>query len=100
MLGVVVVILRRRGSRRRSSRAASVLLPDAAARRWGRSASCGPTGTLADDLWASAERILIGYAISVAIGVVVGIAIGTFASVEAFFEPPDRVPPLHPGHAP
>lgn len=43
-------------------------------------------GVLSTDLWASLQRVLIGYSISVAIGVVLGIAIGTFASVEAFFE--------------
>jgi len=43
-------------------------------------------GTLGADLWASLQRVLIGYTISVAIGVVLGIAIGTFASIEAFFE--------------
>ncbi|MFZ4517509.1 MAG: ABC transporter permease [Microthrixaceae bacterium] len=45
-------------------------------------------GTLLTDLWASAERILIGYSISVAIGVVVGIAIGSFATFEALLEAP------------
>ena len=39
------------------------------------------------DLWASLQRVLIGYGVSVAIGMVLGIAIGTFASIEAFFEP-------------
>lgn len=43
-------------------------------------------GILTGDLWASLQRILIGYSISVAIGVVVGLAIGTFASVESYFE--------------
>lgn len=45
-------------------------------------------GTLGVDLWASARRILIGYAVSVAIGVVVGIAVGTFATFESLLEPP------------
>ena len=45
-------------------------------------------GTLWTDGWASVQRILIGYSISVAIGMVVGIAIGTFASLESFFEAP------------
>ena len=52
----------------------------------------------ATDLWAGVRRVLIGYGISVAIGIVLGVAIGSFRSVEAFFEPPDRVPALHPGH--
>lgn len=41
---------------------------------------------LTSDLWASAQRIAIGYSLSVALGAVFGIAIGTFVSVEAFFE--------------
>jgi NitT/TauT family transport system permease protein len=45
-------------------------------------------GTLATDFWASLERILIGYAISVAIGVVIGITVGSFATFEALLEPP------------
>ncbi len=45
-------------------------------------------GILRTDLWASTQRILIGYAISVGLAVVVGVAIGTFASIEAFFEAP------------
>ena len=45
-------------------------------------------GTLATDFWASFERILIGYGISVAIGVVVGVAVGSFAVFEALLEPP------------
>jgi len=44
-------------------------------------------GSFQTDLWASAQRVAIGYAISMAIGVVLGVAIGTFATVEAFFEP-------------
>lgn len=45
-------------------------------------------GTLWTDGWASVQRILIGYSISVVIGMVLGIAIGTFASFESFFEAP------------
>ncbi|MCU1371186.1 MAG: transporter permease [Ilumatobacteraceae bacterium] len=44
-------------------------------------------GTFQTDLWASLQRVAIGYSISMAIGIVAGIAIGTFASVESFFEP-------------
>jgi NitT/TauT family transport system permease protein len=46
------------------------------------------SGKLGGDLAASGQRILIGYAISVAIAVVVGIGMGTFVSLEAFFESP------------
>lgn len=44
-------------------------------------------GTFQTDLWASAQRILIGYGISLVIGVVLGIATGTFFAVDALFEP-------------
>lgn len=44
-------------------------------------------GTLLTDFSASVQRILIGYAISVAIGVVVGLAVGSFATFEALLEP-------------
>lgn len=45
-------------------------------------------GVLFGDIWASSERILIGYAISMLIAVVLGLSMGTFRSVEAFLEPP------------
>jgi NitT/TauT family transport system permease protein len=45
-------------------------------------------GTLQTNLWASTQRILIGYGISVAIGVVVGILIGSFSAFEALLETP------------
>lgn len=45
-------------------------------------------GVLFGDIWASSERILIGYAISMAIAIVLGLSMGTFRSVEAFLEPP------------
>jgi NitT/TauT family transport system permease protein len=44
-------------------------------------------GTLQQDLWASVQRVAIGYSISIAIGTVLGVAIGSFASFEAFLEP-------------
>lgn len=44
------------------------------------------SGTLATALWASSQRILVGYGLSVGLGVVAGLAIGTFVSVEGFFE--------------
>lgn len=44
-------------------------------------------GTLLTDFTASVQRIVIGYAISVAIGVVVGLAVGSFATFEALLEP-------------
>jgi NitT/TauT family transport system permease protein len=43
-------------------------------------------GTLRPALWASSQRILIGYGLSVLFGAVFGILIGSFPSVEAFFE--------------
>ena len=42
--------------------------------------------TFVGDLWASSQRILLGYSISVGLGSIFGIAIGTFVSVESFFE--------------
>jgi len=61
------------------------VLPTPAA-TWSALLELKSDGILSTDLWASLQRVLIGYSISVAIGMVVGIAIGTFASVEAFFE--------------
>src|SRR5262245_12170850 len=62
----------------------SSILPTPAA-TWAALVKLSTDGVLLSNLWASLQRILIGYAISVAIGVVVGLAIGTYASVEAFF---------------
>jgi NitT/TauT family transport system permease protein len=45
-------------------------------------------GRLGSAAWASGQRILIGYAISIAVGVVVGIAIGAYAAANAFLEAP------------
>jgi NitT/TauT family transport system permease protein len=39
------------------------------------------------DIWASTQRILIGFAISAAVGVPLGILMGSFRSVQALFEP-------------
>jgi NitT/TauT family transport system permease protein len=44
------------------------------------------SGQLRTDLWASTQRIAIGYGLSVLIGSVLGIAVGTFPAVEAFLE--------------
>jgi NitT/TauT family transport system permease protein len=41
----------------------------------------------ATDVWASTQRILIGFLLSAAIGIPLGIAIGSFRVVQAFFEP-------------
>ena len=61
------------------------VLPSPAA-TWSALLDLRGDGILTTDLWASLQRIAIGYGISVAIGTVLGIAIGTFASIEAFFE--------------
>jgi len=45
-------------------------------------------GVLFGDFWASSQRILIGYSISMAIAIVLGLAMGTFRSIESFLEPP------------
>lgn len=64
----------------------SALIPTPAA-SWSAFTEMVGDGTFQTDLAASAERVAIGYAISLAIGIVVGIGMGTFASVEALFEP-------------
>ncbi|MCU1453717.1 MAG: transporter permease [Acidimicrobiales bacterium] len=64
----------------------SVLVPSPA-RTWHALSQMWSAGTLRSDLAASAQRVAIGYSISVALGIVLGIAIGSFASVEAFLEP-------------
>jgi NitT/TauT family transport system permease protein len=64
----------------------SALIPTPAA-SWTAFGELVSDGTFATDLSASAQRVAIGYAISLAIGIVVGIGMGTFAAVEAFFEP-------------
>jgi NitT/TauT family transport system permease protein len=63
----------------------SFLLPTPA-ETWTAGVEMYRSGDLADAFFASAERILWGYSISMAIGVVLGVAIGSFRSVEAFFE--------------
>ena len=63
------------------------LLPTPAA-TWHALDRLWANGVLRSDLWASTQRILIGYGISVSIGVVLGVAIGSFSSVESFFEAP------------
>lgn len=64
----------------------SALIPTPGA-SWSAFTEMVGDGTFQTDLAASAERVAIGYAISMAIGIVLGIGIGTFASVEALFEP-------------
>jgi NitT/TauT family transport system permease protein len=63
------------------------LLPTPAA-TWHALDRLWTSGVLRSDLWASTQRILIGYGISVSIGVVLGVAIGSFSSIESFFEAP------------
>ncbi len=64
----------------------SAIIPTPAA-TWKAFTTMVSDGTFQTDLWASAQRVGIGYAISMVIGIGLGIAVGTFASVEAFFEP-------------
>lgn len=45
------------------------------------------SGVLWTDLAASAQRIGIGYSLSIALGVLGGLAVGSFAAFEAAFEP-------------
>lgn len=69
-----------------SARGGSALIPTPLA-TWEAFTEMLTKGTFRTDLGASAQRVAIGYSISMAIGVVLGIGVGTFASVEAFFEP-------------
>jgi NitT/TauT family transport system permease protein len=54
---------------------------------WDAFAAMLREGTFWPDLLASVERVLIGYAISLAIGIVLGGLIGTFVAAQSFFEP-------------
>jgi NitT/TauT family transport system permease protein len=54
---------------------------------WSAALDLWRSGELVDDFWASLERVLIGYGISVVIGVGLGMLIGSFRSAESFFEP-------------
>jgi NitT/TauT family transport system permease protein len=62
------------------------ILPTPAA-TWSALLDLQADGTLAEAMWVSTLRILVGYAISVAIGIVIGLLIGSYRSVESFFEP-------------
>jgi len=53
---------------------------------WSAGVELYRSGDLWTDFKASAERVLWGYAISMAVGVVAGTAIGSFRSAEAFSE--------------
>jgi len=53
---------------------------------WDAGVELWRSGDLWNDFVASAERVLWGYAISMAVGVVVGVAIGCYRSAEAFSE--------------
>lgn len=64
----------------------SVLVPTPAA-TWKAFHSMVSDGSFRTNLTISAQRVAIGYSISVVLGVLLGLAIGTFASVEAFLEP-------------
>ena len=45
------------------------------------------SGELVADLWASTQRVLIGFGITVLVSVPIGILIGTYVAGEALFEP-------------
>jgi NitT/TauT family transport system permease protein len=66
--------------------AQSFLVPTPAA-AWDAFTEMWRDGTLSADLVASLQRVVLGYAISMAIGIVLGVLIGTFVSAESFFEP-------------
>ena len=69
-----------------SSSGGSALIATPAA-SWSSFTGMVSDGSFQTDLWASAQRVAIGYSISLLIGVVLGIGTGTFASIDAFFEP-------------
>jgi NitT/TauT family transport system permease protein len=83
-LGVIVVIAVWAIAAANTANSKTVLPTPAAT--WDALVTLQRDGVLRTALWASLQRVLIGYSISVAIGIVIGIAIGTFASVEAFCE--------------
>ena len=64
----------------------SVLVPTPSA-TWKAFRAMVSDGSLRANLAASAQRVAVGYSISVVVGVVVGLAIASFASVESFLEP-------------
>lgn len=81
--GIGVVLLAWSLGAAQADDAALFPTPVAAARALG---DLWSDGTLRSALWASSQRILVGYGISVALGAALGILIGSFPSVEAFLE--------------
>lgn len=81
--GIGVVLLGWSLAAAQANDAALFPTPVAAARALG---DLWSDGTLRSALWASSQRILVGYGISVALGAALGILIGSFPSVEAFLE--------------
>jgi NitT/TauT family transport system permease protein len=85
LVGLVAVWVVAAGSTAGASTGVRVPSP---ADTWTALADLWSAGTLQSDLAASGERILIGYAISIAVGIVVGIALGAFPGVEGAAEAP------------
>jgi NitT/TauT family transport system permease protein len=83
LAGVALVLLAWSLAAAQAANPALFPTPLAAARALG---DLWSDGSLRSDIWASGQRILIGYGLSVAFGVVFGILIGSFPSAEAFFE--------------
>jgi NitT/TauT family transport system permease protein len=44
-------------------------------------------GTLAPDVWATVQRVLVGFGLAVAVSAPLGVLMGSFGSVQALFEP-------------
>jgi NitT/TauT family transport system permease protein len=64
------------------------LLVPSPAQTWDGLMRLNDEGVLFGDIWASLQRILIGYLISMAIAIVLGILMGSFRSADALFESP------------
>jgi NitT/TauT family transport system permease protein len=54
---------------------------------WDAGLEMARSGTLATDTWASVQRILIGFGLSVAVSVPLGVLMGGFTAGQALFEP-------------
>ncbi len=70
-----------------SGSSADLLVPSPA-QTWDGLTRLYDEGVLSGDIWASLQRIIIGYLISMAIAIVLGILMGSFRSADSLFESP------------
>jgi len=54
---------------------------------WQAGLEMARSGTLATDVWASVQRILIGFGLAIAVSVPLGLLMGSFQAGQALFEP-------------